>query len=200
MKNRKRIIVAFLCVAMLAVGIGYAATTNLSITGSAKYYGQKQLQDSAVTSLKFSDANVISGQDYGTAAIAPATGGLLHTATLDVAFADTENTSAPMTTAALYEITYGESTQVLPELTLDTPTHALSVSTGGVVPTEFAMNAVFADSNGNPSGALTVDLEAGEKAYILVTVTFTKDGAVDYTDAQYTCNINVGIPYTTEAH
>ena len=100
MKQRRLTIVAFLLIATLVLGVGYAAVTgNLTLNGTVSYSPEQLVNDATV---KFSAAS-------GTGCVASVTGN--STAIMDVSFMDNDGVAdqagtKEYTAEAIYTISY----------------------------------------------------------------------------------------------
>ena len=203
MKNRKRIIVAFLCAAMLAVGVGYAAISdNLAVDGLMKYKTPAAVTDLIDNAIYFDDtysqftfAYKVLGPDDGepipitsddVIQINDSFGVEKDTITANVNINGISTASGSVVShyhaTAIYKIVY-DSTKIT-----DAPTVTISVATSGFQ-TDAAegmafVAALYDDSDPTCAGAGddAIDMEAGDVAYVKVQYIYNKPA--DMEDAE----------------
>ena len=181
MKNRRKIIVAFLVLATLVMGVGYAAVNGtLKISGAAEFNGTSIVQSDVNKALKFESAAVVDG--YANVCTAGVTTD--HAADMSVTFNDgIGNPGDVFTAMAKFTIKYDTTDTTLPAVTLTLPVAEIpsqAGSPGWDIETDWS-----ADRSLNP----------GESTTITVTVTYTNQNPAEENSVSAT--INVPIPFAT---
>lgn len=186
MKNRKRIIVAFLVVAMLVVGVGYAAVNGtLNIIGQASFAGQSLVSNEIYEALQFETVSFVVGEtDYSDVCSGSISSN--HAADMTVTFKDGSAIAGAVFTAkAVYTVKYDTNVQSLPDVLISK-----------AVPT-------ITSAAGSPGWTIETDmtddvtLAPGQSFNITVTVQYTnQDPAVT---GSVSAAINVPMPFVTVA-
>lgn len=167
MKNRRTVIVAFLLVAAMVMGVGYAAVSSqLTIKGTATYYNPDQT--TVKNMVKFTSAAV---PDNDPDVIASEGDG--KTATMEIVFDATDaveaNGKKTITKTATYDITYTPDAAA----TVDTNVQFKDVAT--VTPTTTTTGINATDLEVTVSGISSATVLDKTKNTVTVTVTATLD-------------------------
>ena len=191
MKNRARIITAFLLCACLIVGVGYAALTGqLAITGNARFNGSSLLDSEIRESVKFTDKTPIKNCDLAEIKTD-------KLASMDIVFNDANGVEATFDGSAKFEITYETDDVTFPDLKFSEPIAAIISST---LPDNYwgITSEFVAGGTGTINGDGTVTLAPGQTVWVQVTVTFDNngDGAEVYTSVD-NATISVDMNYET---
>lgn len=155
MKNRRTIIVAFLVVAMLVVGIGYAAVNGtLNITGQATFTGQNMVSSDIYQALKFSAVTLtVNGTDYSD--ICTASIDSNHAAKMNVNFKDGSAIAGAVFTAkATFTVTYDTADTSLPDILVSKATPTITSAAGS--PGWHIETDMTSDVTLSPSGSFQV--------------------------------------------
>ena len=116
MKNRRFALVAFLLVATLVMGIGFATVTGqLNIMGTAKYNSYAETSSDVHTAVRFT---TIEGISNCTAEITDKQMG--DTANIIIAFTDSDELANEFVAEATYVIAYESTDTSLPSVTFAT--------------------------------------------------------------------------------
>ena len=182
MKNRRTIIVAFLVVAMLVVGVGYAAIEgNLSISGYAEFNGADTVTNEVLKAVKFTDATV-NETDVGVVANASVTGD--HAADITLTISDgIGDPNGSFSATAVYTVTYSSDDLSMPSVLLEVNTPTLPDESG-----HWSITTNWDSTNGDT-------LAPGESTTLTVTVTFAHNGNVE--KGTVSGNLGVGIKFST---
>ena len=193
MKNRKRIIVAFLCVAMLVVGVGYATITDtLTISGTAEYRGAGYL-DSAINEAVHFD----NGTALLNSSVIVDTENKTDNATMNVLIQDaTSAANSTLYALASFEIHYDSDTGLtnLPAIEFDATNISASIpdmisNISGETGDGFAIDWGWSHTLDAENGTATVSnqetktISCGGSETFYVLVTFTQP------DTAFTSNI-----------
>lgn len=155
MKNRRFAIVAFLLVATLVMGIGFATVTGqLNIMGTAKYNSYGETSSDVHTAVKFTDATAI---ENCTAAITDTTTG--DTANMIITFNDVDAGANRFEASAVYTITYASTDTTLPTIEFADPV-ATNDNSRFVVSYEWENGVKTLAPNGTTKLTVTVVFEA----------------------------------------
>ena len=118
MKNRRIAITAFLLIATLVMGIGFATVTGqLNIMGTAKYNSFAETSSDVHTAVKFVEVKNVTNC---TAKITDTAMG--DTANIIIAFNDADEDANTFTASATYVIAYESTDTTLPAVTFSDPT------------------------------------------------------------------------------
>lgn len=208
MKNRKRIIVAFLCVAMLVVGAGYAATAdNMYIDGIARYKTPAEVSADVDAAIYFVEEYVgTEVRQYKTNVAAEnftdTDDDIIHfgigygdendTVDFDVTINGLANVGYYYT-SKVYQIKYDSSKIVGgPTVTLTPTSHIAADAAQG-----FTYSAkLYADAACTGEGANSLALDPGQEAY--VKIVFTYDNANIGADTEVSAGHSLHITVTTD--
>ncbi len=118
MRNRKTIITAFVLLACLLIGVGYAAVTGtLNITGATTFYSYGETSGTVHSAVKFKSAEVLEA--YKEVASTSLTGD--DTADLTIVFTDTNETTEYVAVAK-YNVVYETAEAAMPKVEFSVPT------------------------------------------------------------------------------
>ncbi len=184
MKNRKLVIVAFMLVAAMVIGVGYAAATgSLTIKGTATYYNPDQT--TVENMVKFTqatpgDADVVAGVGDG------------KEATMDIVFDATDAVETEgrklITKTATYIITY------TPDANAEVTTNVQFKDVAAVVPTS--------ETSGIDASKLSISTTGIDATKILDktnnTATVTVTAVLDCTDLASVTAANYAFTITFE--
>lgn len=178
MKNRRFAIVAFLLVATLVMGIGFATVTGqLNINGNAKYNSKAETDSSVHGAVKFTAA---AGDANCTAKITDTVNGDI--ANMIVIFNDQNGTGELFTATATYTVKYETTDMSLPDITFSVPNITNTNSDKFEVSTSWDSTA--------PT------LKPGEEATLTVTVSY--QATASETGVQ-NATITIPLPYASVA-
>ena len=170
MKNRARIITAFLLCACLLVGVGYAPVTGqLLVTGTSTFNGMSELTNEVKASVVFTGGEAI--ENCTNAGIVGTTS---KSADMTVVINDAKGNAEKFTAVAVYTIKY-DTTESYPEVTFAVPNATVTETSGSTG--KWGIEAIFEDDDaeGAVSGVIVgnkVTLAPGESVKVRVTVTF----------------------------
>ena len=187
MKNRRIAIASFLVVAILVMGIGFAAITGtLNIAGTAKYQNSGEIKSDVHTAVKFKSA---TGVQNCTATITDTLG---DAANMSVTFID--QTTEPETFYAIaeYVIMYGEgenTDNLAPVMFEDYGADDITNNNA-----DFGLSVKWLDEEDNEIADITTyELEFGHTVTLEVTVSYT---STDSQGTNATGGFNISLPYT----
>lgn len=191
MKNRARIITAFLLCACLLVGVGYAQISGqLIIGGNARFNGQSELTSKVKEAVIFSnavpnDVNCIS---------ASITDNAKKTADMTVVINDAVGVADTFSASATYTITY-DTEEAYPEVSFGVPTPTIT-SVNSL--TGWTITAVFQ----NPVGEASVSegvatLAPGASIDVVVTVMYNNNSTGEVFKGTDNATISVPLNYVT---
>ncbi len=176
MKNRRTVIVAFMLVAAMVMGIGYAAVSGqLTIAGTASYYNPDKATVSGMLNFSKITEN-LEGANYDTSRVT-ITGVGTQAATLAVVLNQDDAVDGKITVKVDFTIKYDTSSldegTVVPNAVVSAPT--INNSSILEVTTDFATKA------GGASYTFTGD---GELMFTVTMVLDTNSTAIDADPAQ----------------
>ena len=198
MKNRRSIIVAFLVVAMLVVGVGYAAVSGaLTVTGDLAFYNSSYSDTIVDAALTFTD-DIVTYNCSATKGEANATGAY-QAATIDVNFYDTNDSATSYTATAEYTVQYGTAGQDLPSITVSAASASIDNHTGDttVYPGNCIISVKWKESSVATQTTDTYTCsQAGDSAILVVTITFDKNNIASDQLVNFNKVIDVIMNYT----
>ena len=172
MKKRRLVIISFLLVAVLAIGVGFAAVADtLNITGRAGFRASNVVTKDIADAIQFDQefTPVLDNHDLPESILTTFNSSItgLNAADLTIAFNGTTAMNEYSATAT-YKVDYLNNTLDLPDVELSVDAYVLD----GATPLEdFEITYVFSS---DPEGTIAVDSFApGSSAYVTVTVTYT---------------------------
>ena len=190
MKKRRIAIVAFLLVATLVLGIGYAAIADqLEITGTATYRPTSVVNDRVDAAIKFTDAT--PDEKYCTAATFSA-----DAATMTVLINDVGDGTTEFPAVATYKVAYDTTDTSYPDVKIN-PTATITQAVGDPTPAEgysIDVQVVYDNAEDAAAGMLS----AGNTATITVTVTYDSTIAATTPTAPVTAAIGVVLGCETQ--
>lgn len=186
MKNRRFAIVAFLLVATLVMGIGFAAVTGqLNITGTAKYNSFTETSSDVHSAIKFTEATAVKNC---TATITDTQNG--DSADLTVTFNDetSSNEGDDFEAVAIYTIAYESTDTTLSPVEFSAPVIDCDNS-------HFTVTYEWVDGKNTiePHGT---DNHEASVAQVKVTVRYNHS---DNEQSVETAIITIKLPYATAA-
>ena len=186
MKKRRLVIISFLLVAVLAIGVGFAAVADtLNITGRAGFRPASIVNAEIANAIHFDTTYDIVkdyhelNEDVIPTFIAQTESD--NAAAMTVAFNGVEGVST-YTATAIYKVTYDALDTNLPDVEVD----AIASIKNGETPVEnFTISATVAHKDAGVDGEVTdVDqvgaagdpttIAPGESVYVVVTVTYVQ--------------------------
>ena len=181
MKNRKRIIVAFLCLTLLVVGVAYANVTGtIAITGRGTYTGQTSAGSTIKQAIKFTNVTTTVNETDYSDMVSTASVGDGTSADLVVNFTDAAAQKTNFVAKVKFTISYSADTSY-PDVFIND---------------EFVISALHPEHQDNwsldtdltddyrltPGGKVDVVVTVGFKNYDLSTdEVFTGDGSATLT-------------------
>lgn len=191
MKNRARIITAFLLCACLLVGVGYAQINGqLIIGGNARFNGQSELTSEVKEAVIFSNAV----PNDGNCISASITDNAKKTADMTVVINDAVGVADTFSASATYTITY-DTEEAYPEVSFGVPTPTIT-SVNSL--TGWTITAVFQ----NPVGEASVSegvatLAPGASIDVVVTVMYNNNSTGEVFKGTDNATISVPLNYVT---
>ena len=189
MKKRRLVIGTFLLCAVLVMGIGFAAVADtLNITGRASFRSSAIVKGDVSSAIYFDPAytpDVDTGADddnvFPTKSATISAGEKPNAADLTLVINGVEGRTTPYVLTAVYKVNYDLGDGSLPTVT--TAVNATLKDSGVDVP-GFAIAAKLYEGE-TTSSAVVTEMEPGDTAYAIVTITYT-------TPAQIPTNVLAG--------